>query len=289
MKDRDVSLIVGADGFIGRALADYLVCAGENVLETTRRGNMCSEKRVFLDLTQDVSGWSPPCPVSMAYLCAGISSLEVCRRTPEQSAMVNVHNTIALARTLIRTGVFVTFLSTDLVFSGSDPFRDADAPVCPLTEYGRQKAETERQLLALGHLVAVVRFTKVLGPNMPLFKQWIQSLQQNEVIHPFVDLVLAPIPLSFAIQVLHRVAVQRSPGIFQVSGDQDVTYAQLAHHIAQRLGVSPDLVQPVKAEEMGIQLEAIRLYSTLDMTRLRTEFAMQPPNVWSTIDSTFDL
>ena len=289
MKHRGVSLVIGADGCIGKALADHLVCAGEMVLQTTRRGNTLSEKRVFLDLGQDISDWSPPCSVSVAYLCAGVSSLDVCRKAPEQSAIVNVHNTLTLARTLVARGIFVIFPSTDLVFNGSGPFREADDPVYPLTEYGRQKAEAERQLLALGHLISVVRFTKVLGPNMPLFKQWMQALRNHEVIHPFSDLILAPIPLSFAIQVLYRIGEKRLPGICQVSGEQDITYEQAARYIAQRLGVSLDLVQPVKSEEMGLQLEAIRSYSALDMARLRAEFEMQPPNVWLTIDATLGL
>jgi dTDP-4-dehydrorhamnose reductase len=289
MPGEAVSLVVGADGFIGRALADHLAGAGEPVLATTRRRDTVSESRIFLDLAHDVSDWCPPCPVSVAYLCAAVSSLDVCRRERAQSTMVNVHSTVALARTLVTRGAFVIFPSTNLVFDSSSPFHKADDPVSPCTEYGRQKAQAERQLLALGQVIAVVRFTKILGPNMPLFTQWIQTLQNHGVIHPFTDLGLSPISLAFAVQVLHSIAEQRLPGIFQVSGASDITYVQVAHHLAQRLGVSPDLVQPVKPEEAGLQLEVIRPYSTLDTTRLRTEFGMQPPPAWLTIDSLLGL
>ena len=285
MEPIDVSLVIGADGLMGRALVNYLTHIGKTVLETTRRLDTISERRVFLDLTKDVSDWHPPCQVSVAYLCAAVTLLERCRKEPAQSAMVNVHNTIALAKTLVASGTFVVFPSTNLVYDGSIPFRKADDPVCPLTEYGWQKSEAEKLLLALGDLISVVRFTKVIGPNMPLFKGWIQTLRNNEVIHPFSDMVMAPVPLPFAVDVFRRVAEARLPGIVQVSGERDVTYKQVAYHIAPCISARLDLVQPLRSEEAGLQFEAIPTYTTLDMTRLHTEFGIEPPDVWLAIDS----
>ena len=289
MKQIGVSLVIGADGLIGRAVSNHLTRAGETVLETTRRLDTTSERRFFLDLTEDVSNWRPPCQVSVAHFCAAVTSLERCRKEPVQSARVNVHNTVALAKTLVASRTFVIFPSTNLVYDGSIPFRKTDDLVCPRTEYGRQKAEAERQLLTLGDLISVVRFTKVLGPNMSLLKGWIQALQNGETIHPFSDMVMAPVPLLFAVDVLRRVAEARLPGIVQVSGERDVTYEQVARHIVQRLGASPDLVLRSTSAEAGLQLEAIPTYTTLDTTRLRTEFGIEPPDVWSTIDSVFCL
>ncbi len=246
MQQKDVSLIVGADGLIGKALADDLVQTGEGVLTTTRKADTLSKKRSFLDLLEDVSAWSPPKQVSVAYLCAAITSLETCRRNPKQSERVNVGNTVALAKTLIAEGTFVVFLSTNLVYDGSVPFRKADEPVSFRVEYGRQKAETEKRLLALGPSVSVVRLTKVLGPNMPLFNKWIQVLQKGEVIHPFSDMVMAPVPLLSVVDILYQVAQKRLPGILQVSGKQDITYQQAACYIAQRLRVSQELPKQMK-------------------------------------------
>lgn len=283
-----VSLVIGADGLIGRALVERLARAGNSVLETTRRRNTLSERRVFLDLAEDILGWSLPCPVPVAYLCAAVTSLDWCRRNPTQSAAVNVHHTVALAKTLVANGTFVVFPSTNLVYDGSVPFCRADEQVCPQTEYGRQKAEAERQLLAMGDLISVVRFTKVIGSNRPL-KGWMQALQNNEVIHLFSDMVMAPVPYSFAVGVLCRIAEMRLPGIVQVSGPKDVTYEQVARHIAQRINADPELVQPIRSRASGLQLEATPSHTTLDTTRLRTDLGMEPPDVWSAVDSVLGL
>ncbi len=289
MKRKGVSLVIGADGLIGRALADYLLSAGESIIETTRRLDTTSKRRGFLDLTEDVSDWRPPCQVSVAYLCAAVSTVDHCRRDPIQSAIVNVHNTVALAKALVASGTFVIFPSTTLVYDGSVPFQKEDDPVCPVAIYGVQKAEAEKKLLAMGNSVVVVRLSKVLSPNMPLVKGWIQALRSNKPIYAFSDKVMAPVSLSFVIDVLHRIAEARLSGIIQVSGEKDVTYEQVARYVAQRIGASQDLVQPTTSKDAGVQLEAIPSYTTLDITRLREELGIEPPDVWSTIDSVFGL
>lgn len=280
-------MIIGADGLIGQALVAHLIRAGESVWETTRRPETVSGRRLFLDLAEDVSSWHPPDRISVAYLCAAVSSLERCRKEPVQSAVVNVQNTVVLAKTLVERGVFVVFPSTNLVYDGSAPFRKADDPVCPRTEYGRQKAAAEKQLSTLGDSVAIVRFTKVIGPDMPLFKGWIQALRNGETIHPFSDMVLAPVPLPFAVEVLHRVGKMRLPGILQVSGEKDITYEQMARYIARRLGVNSDRVQPLSWQEAGLQPEAAPTHTTLDTTRLRVECGMKPPDVWLAVEEAF--
>ena len=286
MERHTESLVVGADGFIGQALVDHLESAGKQVLETTRRIDTTSEKRYFLDLGEDVSKWRPTREVAVAYLCAAVASLDQCRRAPVQSAIVNVHHTLAVAETLLAHGAFVVFLSTNLVYDGSIPFRKASDSVCPVTEYGRQKAEAERQLLALGDSVSIVRFTKILGSDVPLFKGWVQALRNNnEVIHAFSDMVMAPVSLSLTVRVLEGVAQRRLSGILQVSGDQDITYEHAARYMAQRIGTGPDRIQPIRSADAGLRLEATPAHTTLDATRLRTELGIDPPSVWATIES----
>lgn len=287
MKRNDTFLVVGADGLIGRALADNL--ARKVVLETTHLLNTISDHRVFLDMTQDVSKWQPPKLVSVAFICAAISSLERCRTQPELSALFNVHNTVAVAKTLVANGAFVIFLSSNQVYDGSIPFRKAEEEVCPITEYGQLKAETERQLLALGDSVSVVRFTKILEPESALISAWAKSLKNGKIIHPFSDMCMAPIPLSCAILVLQLVADARLPGILQVSGTNDISYAEAAYLGAEVLDEDLSLIKPVKASESRNYLEAVPTYTTLNIDRLRSVFGIEPPNVEWTVKMTFKM
>jgi dTDP-4-dehydrorhamnose reductase len=280
---RGISLVVGADGLIGRALIGALAACGAEVIGTSRR-RPPPPGRTYLDLADDPEGWTLPGPTETAYLCAAVTSQDLCVRDPAASLRVNVCRTVALARQLVASGGFVLFLSTNLVYDGSVPHRRSDDPVCPTTEYGRQKAEAERRLLAIGDGVAVVRLTKVLAAETPVLAKWRIALRSGESIHPFSDMVMAPVSPAFVVDALVRIARSRSPGIFQISSARDVTYAQAAERLAALLGASPDLVRPVEAVHAGISPEAIPAHTTLDTTPLRDDFGLAAPDVWEAID-----
>lgn len=230
-------LIVGADGGIGSALAARL----PNAVCTSRRPSRAEV--LLLDLERDPRSWQLPDDVSVAFLCAARCSIMDCRKHPSETRMVNVLRTVQLAERLALRGSFVVFLSTNQVFDGSIPFRKpGDAP-CPLTEYGRQKAEAERAILALNG--AAVRFTKVFGDVPPLLRTWAESLQRGETIEPFADLMCSPVPVSAAVQALVACGERREPGIVHVSGDRDVSYSAVASLLAASLGAAPELVRPV--------------------------------------------
>jgi len=161
--------------------------------------------------------------------------------------------------------------------------------VCPRTEYGRQKVLVEQELRTFGQAAAVVRFTKILSPETPLIRGWIDALRAGREIRPFSDMVMAPVTHEFAVEVLKRIAEDHLSGVFQVSGLQDVSYAEVARYLAHRLGASPALVAPVPAAARGIAAEAVPAHTTLDVTRLRCALGMEPPEMWRVIDTTFDL
>jgi dTDP-4-dehydrorhamnose reductase len=284
-----VTLVVGCDGLIGGELLRQLERAGEAALGTTRRRELVDDQRLYLDLSEDVAQWRPPRPVSVAVLCAGVTKIEECRRDPRATARINVEAVATLARRLVASGAFVIYLSTNQVFDGTQAQAAPADPPTPQTEYGRQKVEVERQLLALADATAIVRLTKVVGPAMPLFEGWCAALRRGEAIHPFKDMVMAPIPLAFVVEVILRLAETRLTGIFQASGQRDVTFAQVAHHIAERIGARRELVQPISVRDAGIPEEAAPSHTTLDATELRLAFGLKPPDVLATIDAALGL
>ena len=282
------SLIIGADGALGSALKEYLISRKETVIESTRRRNTCTSSRIFLDLSVDVDdAWTPPSGVSVAYFCAAVTSLERCYTNPVESAQVNVHNTVKLARKCMENGVFVIYPSTNLVFDGTIPFRKTHENVSPRTEYGRQKAEAEKRLLSLGNDIAVVRFTKIIDPRLPLITHWLESLRSNSVIHPFLDYVMAPVPSSLAVECLYRIAKDRMRGIHHVSGPQDISYAEVAYHIARRLNAELNLVLPNKIGDSGVFLEHNPTHTTLNSTETEKKLAIKIPDALSSIDWMF--
>lgn len=281
MNQSNISLVIGAEGMIGGAMGRRLLHLGEPVVRTTRVPEVHA---IALDLSSDVAAWTPPCGVAAAYLCAAVASVDACRRDPAGTFAVNVTATVTLAQALVGCGAWIVFPSTNLVFDGSVPFPRAESPVAPATEYGRQKAEAEKRLMALCERMCVVRFAKVLGPHNALLSAWADELRSGRAIHPFGDMRMAPVPLDCAVDVLLRVGRERLRGFLQVSGPEDVSYEAVARHVARRVGAPASLVKPIQTAASGLELEHVPLHTTLDLSRLRDELGMAPPDVWTTID-----
>ena len=74
-----------------------------------------------------------------------------------------------------------------------------------------------------------------------------------------------------------------------LTAKEDITYEELATHIAKKIGVSQRYVQPIKAHDSGLMFETIPKHTTLDTSRIENELGFIPPNVWDTIDSLFGL
>lgn len=281
MTDAGAILVVGADGTIGAALARQLRAQGEAVVETTRRPQSIAPGRVPLDLARDPSGWEPPPGVRLAFLCAAVSGLEACCRDPVGSRAVNVEHTARLASALAERGAFAVFPSTSQVFDGTSARRPAADPVCPRGEYGRQKAEAEARLLAMG--AAVVRLTKVVRPDMPLLAGWVRALRAGVPIRPLRDLVMAPVSLAFAATALARIGLARRAGIAQVSATRDVTYEAVARRLCARLGADPALVQPTTARQAGLPEASIAAHTSLDSAGLE-DLGLSAPDPWDAVD-----
>jgi dTDP-4-dehydrorhamnose reductase len=279
MKATGTMLVVGADGMIGRVLADHLAADGWNVARTTRKP---VPGALALDLAQGAAQWTPP-TAKVAFLCAAITSQEKCRAEPATSRAVNVTGTLALAEKLVRQGTHVVFPSTNLVLDGLRRRQSTRDPYAPQTEYARQKTEVEQRLRQLPG-TCVVRFTKVLSRGTRLLRGWCEALQQGRAIQPFADMPMAPVPLGLAVEALAAVAAARAEGVVQVSATEDVSYAAAARFVARRLGAAVELVQPLAVADSRIAIEYVPRHTTLDTSRLRTEFGLASPSPWDAIE-----
>ncbi len=277
-------MVVGGDSFLGGYINKMLKMSCKRIITTSRNPRNLSDTCIYLDMKDDISSWEFPEDIDTAFLCAAVTSTEECRIHTDKTRIVNVENTITLAIKLLKKDVSVIFPSTNLVFDGQHPGKKPDDSVCPCVEYGRQKAEVESRLSGSAH---IVRFTKILAPQMPLITGWVEQLKNKKVIHPFSDMVLSPIPIDFASEIMLKIAHTKQFGTWHISGEKDITYERLARYLAEKMGISQRYVQPVKAEDSGLEFESIPKYTTLDILRIKKEFGLTPPNIWDTIDSLF--
>ena len=276
-------LLIGGNSEIGAATARHMRGQGQGVLTTTRRARDLGEDELFLDLALLHDNWRPSEGVKAACIFAAIGRLAACEADWAGSNRVNVTQTLALARKLIASGVYTLFLSSDKVFDGTRPQVPADAPPSPISAYGRQKAATEsvfKTWIGEGAPAGILRLAKVVSTDMALIHGWRRQLAMGERIRPFRDMRMAPTPTALVAKAIGRLIEDRQPVTAQLSGPQDISYAEAACFIAEEMGANPHLVEEASALDNGMPASAIPLHTTLESGYLASRYDVVAPGPW---------
>lgn len=239
-------LIIGKDSNIGRCIENYLIEKNENVVGTSRRRN---NECLYLNLEENKSKWEIPIDCTVVFICLGITSIDFCENNYKKAYNINVKQTIALIDVLIKKNIFIIFLSTNLVFDGNKSFELEYAIQNPKTNYGLFKTKVEEYILKNNKNAAIVRLTKVLEKDNILINDWIKNLKINKVIKPFKNMFLAPISMELVLNSLYKIANLKKRDIYHLSGDRDISYADLANFIAELYKLDKNLIEPIQANK----------------------------------------
>jgi len=232
-------LVIGGSGMIGRGVVSAAGRLGIPCESTTRKPGQGH----FLDLSLIPDSWQIPKNVEAAVLCASVTGLKTCESDPEGTRAINVSATKILADRLAEQGTRVTFLSSNQVF-GPDAFQPSeDDPPEPVTEYGRQKLAVERHLTEKIPSAKIIRLTKVVSSELPLFAKWAEDLGRGRPVRAYSNLHLSPLALFPTTAQILEIACSLHSGIFHLSASDSISYLDAAQWLASRLGVSSSLVQ----------------------------------------------
>ena len=280
-----IVLIVGVDGLIGGALGEAMRIAGHRVVGTSRRRDQIDGGTIYLDLADEACVDALLPAVDVAFFCAAIAEYRTCRENEPLARRVNAEHPAVIAKKLVESGSRVVLLSTSAVIDCRSPRMRADRPRQPASAYGRTKAEAELAFLALGTRAAVLRLTKILTRETGLFPGWIRDLGKGSPVECADDFRFSPITLEHVVRILTSIAGQQEGGVFQVSAATDISYAEAAWHMADRLNVPRQLVQGRSSEMLKIDADVVTAYTSLDSERIEKKFSFVPPNPRDVIDS----
>jgi dTDP-4-dehydrorhamnose reductase len=199
-------------------------------------------------------------------ISAGVTGLRECEKDPALSRKVNVTSQVEIAKWFVISGCQkVIFLSSNRVFDGRTENVKSDAEYSPTTEYGRQKAQAEEQILSLGDATRIIRFTKIISASSKLLVDWIANIKINNPVYAFTDVSISPITKEYACAVIQNVLLSNSEPIIQVSSTDEISYFEMARSIAEQLDTDKSNVRKQLASEVG---ERSLLHSSLESSVL---------------------
>jgi len=246
-------LIIGGDSFIGLSLANSLEEKGLSFNQTSRKSPLDSW---YLDLTVDSSIVNLIAKVKEKHIShivflVGITSEAKCQNTPELAEKINVTNTCKLLDALNKLNIFIVYLSSSQVFNHQQPFIPWNENYSPITLYGEHKVKVEQYIKANISNAAIVRLTKVIGHKFTLFEQVLSKAENKQEIELFGDYCAAPISLFFVNSFLCELLIYKKVGIFQLSGKEDLSYAEMAKQLLSRQFI-PGKIKSVLAQSKEI-------------------------------------
>jgi dTDP-4-dehydrorhamnose reductase len=287
--DHDRVLIVGGDSPIGAAMSAHLTAAGFSTFKTTRRKERVTDETPYLDL-ETLAGMADLPACQWTVLVASETRFAECERDPEYSEKVNHIAPIKIGCHVQKLGSRVLYFSSIAVHDGTLEHPHEDLEPSPDSLYGRQKRNAEIGLMTALSDVVIIRPSKVIIPDFPMFGQWRAELQAGRCITPFKDMTVAPIWLNTLVDACVRLMTKADvSGIYQLSAQRQISYAEIAAYLIASYGYDQELSHPVSAlEKLSNDVAWLPQFATLGCARIQATIGLIPPDPEDAIDRYID-
>jgi dTDP-4-dehydrorhamnose reductase len=242
-------LVIGGTGLVGNALVREWRELGADIAAATYHCH-ASSSFLQLDIQDDrqVRGLLEQFQPKVVALPAANPFVDYCELHPEETRRVNVAGTLNVARACRDIGARMIFYSSDYVFDGVKGVYTEEDAVCPMNEYGRQKAEAEEGVLKTDSRNLVIRTSGAYGwqwepKNFVLqLKTKLTARQEFKVAD---DLRYNPTYVQNLARITTELVAAGASGIFHSVGADEIVRYEFALRVARALGLNSALIKPV--------------------------------------------
>jgi len=261
-------LIIGASGFIGRNIFNYLNANNYEVYGTKNASR--NDSFIKFDLLHDkIENCIPNFLIDSkeqvyAVICSYISQIDRCLLEKEVSYIVNVEKMISLINDLESLNFRIIFLSTSAVFDGYDGYYTEEAPRNPICEYGKHKVLVEKFLEKKeSEHILNMRIDKIVGDRHyenHLFAQWYDSIKQNKAILCIKNQILSPTYVNDIARAIEISSALKLSGTFHVANSEYFTREELANHFLKAINNKTKIISLPLNEFNFADLRPLKTY-----------------------------
>lgn len=247
----------------GRSTRSLLIAGGAGTLGTAfariceRRGiayHLLTRKE--LDIANSVSveraldGHEPWAIINTA----GYVKVDEAEREVEKCRRENLVGPALLALECAKRDIKLITFSSDLVFDGLKvaPYVESDI-TCPLSVYGRSKAEAESAVLDSLPSALVIRTSCFFGPwdRFSFVYSVLESLDAGRPFQAAADLLISATYVPDLVNATLDILMDGETGVWHLVNPGAVTWADWARLTAERGGYDPRNIEAVPAKSFG--------------------------------------
>jgi dTDP-4-dehydrorhamnose reductase len=235
-------LITGAGGMLGHDLQEAL--AGRDVTALSR---------AELDVTDADAVLAAVADHDVVINAAAYTKVDDAESHEDEAYAINAMGAANLARAAAKHGAILVQLSTDYVFDGTatTPYAE-DAPLNPVSAYGRTKGEGERLAQAANpNRTIVIRTAWLYGQHGPNFaKTMLRLADSHETVSVVTDQVGQPTwTLDLARQIVALLDSGATSGVHNATASGEASWYEFARAIFSVSGLDPDRVRPTDSSQ----------------------------------------
>lgn len=235
-------LVTGAAGMLGTDLVEILRGAGAQV---TALG------RADLDVLDARAVEAAVVGHDVVVNCAAWTAVDDAEGHEAEAYAVNAVGAGRVAEAAARHGARMVQVSTDYVFDGTAtaPYPE-DAPLAPVSAYGRTKAEGERLVRAAAPEHLVVRTAWLYGAHGQCFPRTIARLaRERGEVAVVADQHGQPTWTRDVADLILRLVTSNAPaGTYHATSSGQTSWFDFALAVVAALGLDPQIVSPTTSE-----------------------------------------
>lgn len=249
--------VIGASGYIGAHLLKryretYPDCIGTQFSRARKdllHFDLCNPELSQLNLIDN--------EYKAVLIASALPNVAWCEAHPKDSYELNVKGTLKFIKQLHKNNLTTIFLSSDYVFNGEvGNYTDQSEPN-PITEYGRQKAEVEREIPNLTNNYVILRLSKIYGTawkDNTLMDSLAAAFMQNQTVTVAIDQFFSPTHVKDVVSMIEFVQQNNIKGLLNLSHPNSYSRYQIAAKLAEAMNITPALIQGVSLHSIpGMQ------------------------------------
>jgi len=280
-------LVIGASGLVGGNCMAYF-SKQDDITVVGSYFSFSAPGAVFYDTLDsnnpdnyDVISFDPDVIVH----CGALTHVDYCEDHVEESQTKTVESTQNVISLCKQTGAKMVYISTDYVFDGREGPYAENAPVNPLSVYGKHKLEAESMVLEEIPGSIVIRITNVYGDEIRK-KNFIARIVDNilggkELVFRLPkDQYATPVNAYDVARAIYLLLIHGKQGIYNVAGSEFLNRVELVDKILAQFPDAKYTMEALSTRELG-QPAARPLQGGLKNDKLLVEF---PDFKFSTVE-----